>query len=98
MPFFYKTGLANFWSHIMARLSTKVERSELDDLETSINERIETNSVTVDQTLSVEGQAADAKAVGEAIGSIEHIVATDDGNGIITLSLSPLTPADREVF
>lgn len=59
---------------------------------------IEVPKVEVDSTLSIEGQAADAKSVGDAIKAMNHIVATDDGNGIITLSLSPLAPADKEVF
>lgn len=55
-------------------------------------------SITVDTTLTKAGQAADAKAVGDAISSMNHIYATDDGNGIITLSYSPLTPASEGVF
>lgn len=52
----------------------------------------------VDDTLSQEGMAADAKAVGEAIASINHITASDDGNGIITLSATPFASASEVLF
>lgn len=55
-------------------------------------------SVAIDPTLSEEGQAADAKAVGDAISAMNHITAVDDGNGIIRLSISPLTPASEVTF
>jgi hypothetical protein len=55
-------------------------------------------SIALDTTLTKAGQAADAKAVGDAISTMNHIYATDDGNGIITLSYSPLTPASEGVF
>jgi hypothetical protein len=42
-------------------------------------------AVELDTTLSVEGKAADASAVGKALGNLEYLTATDDGNGIITL-------------
>lgn len=59
---------------------------------------IDKATVKVDTTLSQEGKAADAKVVGEAFSAITQMTATDDGNGIITLSYSPLTPASEEVF
>lgn len=59
---------------------------------------IESSGCDVDATLSKEGSAADAKAVGDAIASINHITASDDGNGIITLNALPFTPASEVTF
>lgn len=63
-----------------------------------LDEEIEDTSIEVDASLSIEGAAADAKVVGDAFSAIAQMTATDDGNGIITLSYSPLTPASEEVF
>lgn len=41
--------------------------------------------VTTDETLTQSGVPADAKAVGDALDSIEPVCATDDGNGVITI-------------
>lgn len=53
-----------------------------------LDEEIEDTSIEVDASLSIEGAAADAKAVGDAFSAIAQMTATDDGNGIITLSYS----------
>lgn len=58
---------------------------------------IETNT-EVDATLSREGVPADAKAVGDTIASINHLTATDDGNGIITLNAAPFASASEVLF
>lgn len=63
-----------------------------------LDEEIEDTSIEVDASLSIEGAAADAKVVGDAFSAIAQMTATDDGNGIITLGYSPLTPASKEVF
>ena len=39
----------------------------------------------IDNTLSISGALADAKAVGDALDSIEPVYAADDGNGVITI-------------
>ena len=43
------------------------------------------STVEVDETLTQEGMAADAKAVGDALNSLTKIVAFDDGEGNIEL-------------
>ena len=58
---------------------------------------IETNA-EVDDTLSKPGVPADAKAVGDTIASINHLTATDDGNGIITLNAAPFASASEVLF
>lgn len=63
-----------------------------------IDEAISNVSIEVDATLSQEGKAADAKAVGDAIAAIEYVTATDDGNGIVTLNISSLQLASKEIF
>ena len=63
-----------------------------------IDEAVSNVSIEVDATLSQEGKAADAKAVGDAIAAIEYVTATDDGNGIVTLNISSLQLASKEIF
>jgi hypothetical protein len=41
MPFLDKNGLAYLWSQIIAKLSGKVDREELDELELSLNGKVE---------------------------------------------------------
>jgi hypothetical protein len=36
MPFLDKTGLAHLWSHIVARLNGKAEKSDLDTLQSNM--------------------------------------------------------------
>lgn len=72
--------------------------SDVEELREYVDEALSNVSIEVDATLSQEGKAADAKAVGEAFSALEQMTATDDGNGIITLNYSPLTPASEEVF
>ena len=43
------------------------------------------DSVEVDTSLTQEGMAADAKAVGDMINSLTKIIAVDDGKGNIEL-------------
>lgn len=43
------------------------------------------DSVEVDTSLTQEGMAADAKAVGDMINSLTKIIAVDDGEGNIEL-------------
>lgn len=45
--------------------------------------------ITTDTTLKEVGKAADAKAVGDALASIEYTNATEDENGIVVLGKSP---------
>ena len=45
----------------------------------------ENNSITLDTTLTQEGMAADAKAVGDALNSMSTVIAVDDGEGNIEL-------------
>ena len=59
---------------------------------------VENKIPKIDNSLSTTGMAADAKAVGEAIASINHITASDDGNGIITLSATPFASASEVLF
>ena len=40
MPFLDKEGLAYFWQQIVARLNGKVEREELDELDSSLTEKL----------------------------------------------------------
>jgi hypothetical protein len=42
-------------------------------------------TVEVDETLTQEGMAADSKAVGDAINSLNTVIAVDDGEGNIEL-------------
>jgi hypothetical protein len=56
------------------------------------------SNVEIDDTLTQEGKAADAKAVGEAFAAMNAITATDDGTGIITLGVSPLSSAEEVEF
>lgn len=56
------------------------------------------SNVELDETLTQEGKAADAAAVGEAIASMNAITATDDGTGIITFGVSPLSSAEEVEF
>lgn len=76
----------------------ELQTNDKSSLVAAINEAVNREGVEIDPTLSIEGRAADAKSVGDAIKAMNHIIATDDGNGIVTLSISPLTPADEEAF
>lgn len=62
----------------------RAEVSSISSLvgDTSVSSQI---SDIIDNTLSVSGKAADAKAVGDAFDAIEEVYATDDGNGVITI-------------
>lgn len=55
-------------------------------------------NIEVDATLTEEGKAADAKAVGDAIGAMNYMIASDDGSGVVTLSLSPLASSEGVGF
>lgn len=61
----------------------------------SVSEQIIDN---VDSTLSISGKAADAKSVGDAIAAMNYISATDDGNGVVTLGVSPLASLEGAEF
>lgn len=56
------------------------------------------SNVEIDDTLTQEGQAADAKAVGDKLSALQGIIATDDGNGIITLSASAIPSVEEATF
>lgn len=56
------------------------------------------NSVEVDTSLTVEGAAADAKAVGDALNNLQHISAVDMGQGVIVLSSGPYASAKEASF
>lgn len=75
----------------------KLEAGEIDENAFYFTDE-KSSDVSIDDTLSVSGAAADAKAVGDAIAAMNYIYATDDGNGIVTLGASPLTPAEEAEF
>ena len=95
MAFLNKTGAERLWSHVISKLSEKVDkingRTQLgiyvqDTEPTSVREGtvwMDTSSVkhvsltydvAIDDTLSVEGMVAEAKATGDAINSLATLV------------------------
>ena len=68
MALMNNTSTARLWKHVLANLTEKVDREELKN---TIETAIDNITIEVDPTLSVEGQAADAKAVSDAIANIE---------------------------
>lgn len=48
MPFLDKNGVSRLWMHIIAKLNTKVDRSELDDLKQEISGSIGAPDITTD--------------------------------------------------
>ena len=51
MPFLDKDGLAHFWNHIVTRLDTKIEKSELNELEDTLRSEIDDAIASVDKEL-----------------------------------------------
>ena len=79
MAFLNKAGVERLWAHIISKLGEKVDIVEGKGLSTNDYTTVEKNKLAgiedganntiVDSTLSVEGQAADAKATGDALSS-----------------------------
>ena len=63
--------------------------------DTAVSEQI---ANVVDNTLSVPGKAADAKVVGDMLSGLYSMIATDDGNGIITLAPGSIPLVEEAVF
>lgn len=69
----------------------------LNDAKNYTNEQLASFKIEVDPTLSEEGQAADAKAVGDAIGAIDFPVDSVNGKtGNITLSAKDVGATTQE--
>ena len=63
MPFLDNTGLAHLWNQIVARLNTKVEIEDFEDLETSVLERIDNIDLSAyETTTNAQSKLEEAKS------------------------------------
>ena len=96
MKFLDSAGLERLWQHILAKLSSKVDTEEgrglsSNDFTTAEKEKLASlNTVEVDNTLTVSGAAADAKATGDALAgvvkSVNDVAPDEAGNVAIEIS------------
>ena len=56
------------------------------------------SNILIDETLTFSGYAADAKAVGDALATMNYISASDDGTGIVSLTATPLLASEEAEF
>ncbi len=78
----------------------ELENNNIDEnaLYLTPDEEIDFSGYATLEDLAAKADISDVKAIEDMISSMNHIVASDDGNGIITLGVSALTQAEGVAF